>query len=118
MAFVFNIIKDEKTTLKIPNLPCQTVYDKETDIYGHKVDPKQKCGCAVCEEGCDPVDWDKILPKSRLFLGFQFRVVYLIAFLVCVIVLASIWADWRKKVKNNREMYSSFDSYDSIKKYL
>jgi hypothetical protein len=113
------MIKDPSLVVPVATLPCDTVYQGTKDPFGYEVDPKEVCGCDTCAEACKDEKWDKIIPKIGLLDGFQVRTVSLMLFLVSVIVLSSFWTAHRKKIKDQKvELYSSFDSYDSIKKYL
>lgn len=113
------MVKDPKLVFPVGTLPCDTVYTKQEDIYGYKVAPEAVCGCDTCEKACKDEGWEKIIPKIGVLEGFQVRTVSLMLFLVSVIVLSSFWTAHRKKIKDRKvELYSSFDSYDSIKKYL
>lgn len=119
MAFTFSLIKDRERTVALPTLPCSTVYTSNRDEYGYEVTPSEVCDCSVCDQSCKPIDWTHIIRKTSVFDGFQLQTVSLMLFLVSVIVLTSFWTAHRKKVKDRKvELYSSFDSYDSIKKYL
>ena len=113
IAYNFTFVSETANALSIPSLPCETEYEADKDAYGYDVDPKESCGCELCEKKCDPVNWDTILHKPSFLYGFQLKSIYLVVFLLLLTALAYFWSAYRKRTKRARS--DSVDSYERIK---
>lgn len=107
-------VGQEPNSIVVPSLPCNTVYDNDTDIYGYPVDQTQTCGCSTCESNCTPVDWSQIIKSKSIFDGISTSAIYLIIFLMITTFSANLFNYFKgKKQRHNRS--DSIDSYDRIK---
>lgn len=113
MVFLLNI-GDAKNSLAAPNLPCNTVYDGDFDVYGYPVDKTRECGCSSCESNCTPVDWSQIVKPSSIFEGITLSGIYLMIFFILISLSANLFNYLnKKKIRSKRS--DSFDSYERIK---
>lgn len=87
-----------------------------TDEFGYPIMSQDPCPCSSCVESCDVVNWNNIIKKPGILTGFNIKTLFLVGFLILVVLIARLWAFYRKKQKKDRR--ASMDSYDRIKNII
>lgn len=92
---------------------------KETDVtddFGYPIMSPDPCSCSSCAESCEIINWNTIIKKPGILTGFNLNTLFLVALLVLIVIIARLWAFYRKIQKRNRS--ASIDSYDRIKNII